>query len=72
MADKIRLEGEVIDSVKGLFKVKVNTSDDYIATCTLSGKIREHCIKIVVGDLVTIEVSEYDTCKGRIVQRLKQ
>jgi translation initiation factor IF-1 len=71
MADRDRLEfeGDVIDSNKGKFKVKVN--DQMTVLCTLSGKIRQNSVKILVGDRVKIEVSQYDTTQGRIVYRIK-
>ncbi len=71
MNDRMRLEfeGEVIDDANGKFRVQI--SDNHIALCTLSGKIREHAIRILVGDKVKIEVSEYDTNQGRIVRRIK-
>lgn len=71
MADRDRLEfeGEVIDANKGKFKVKVH--DNLTVLCTLSGKIRMNSVKILVGDKVRIEVSEYDTTQGRIVYRNK-
>ncbi len=37
----------------------------------LSGKMRLNRIKILPGDKVTLEMSEYDQGKGRIVYRLK-
>lgn len=66
--DRLELQGEVIDANKGKFKVKAN---DLIVLCTLSGKIRVNSVKILVGDMVTIEVSEYDTSQGRITYRHK-
>lgn len=66
---RLELEGVVIDANKGRFRVKVN--DALIVLCTLSGKIRQNSVKILVGDLVTIEISEYDTSMGRIVYRHK-
>ncbi len=71
MADRDRLEfeGEVVDANKGKFKVKV--SEQMTVTCTLSGKIRMNSVKILLGDKVRIEVSEYDTSQGRIVYRNK-
>ena len=71
MSDRARLEfeGEVIDANKGKFKVKVN--DTLTVLCTLSGKIRMNSVKILVGDRVIVEVSEYDTTQGRIVYRNK-
>jgi translation initiation factor IF-1 len=68
--DRVEFEGDVIDSNKGKFKVKVN--DSYVVLCTLSGKIRQNFVKILVGDRVTVEVSEYDTSQGRIIYRVKQ
>lgn len=67
--DKLELEGEVIDSCKGKFVVKIN--DTLNIMCTLSGKIRMNSVKILVGDKVRIEVSEYDTSKGRITYRVR-
>ena len=37
----------------------------------LSGKMRLNRIKILPGDKVTLEMTEYDMSKGRIVYRLK-
>lgn len=67
--DRLELQGEVVDANKGKFKVKVN--DALIVLCTLSGKIRVNSVKILVGDKVTVEVSEYDTSQGRIIYRHK-
>lgn len=65
----MEFEGEVIDSNKGKFKVKV--TDNYSVLCTLSGKIRTNSVRILLGDKVKIEVSEYDPSQGRIVYRIK-
>jgi translation initiation factor IF-1 len=35
----------------------------------ISGKMRQHDIKILLGDVVEIEFSPYDLTKGRIVRR---
>jgi len=67
--DRMEFEGEVIDSSKGKFQVKVD--DTFVVLCTLSGRIRKHSVKILLGDKVRIEVSEYDTSQGRITYRLK-
>jgi len=67
--DRLELEGDVVDSNKGKFKVKVN--DALTVLCTLSGKIQTNSVKILVGDRVKIEVSEYDTTRGRITYRIK-
>jgi len=67
--DKLEFEGVVEEFANGKFMVKVN--EGYSAMCTLSGKIRQSAIKILLGDRVRIEVSPYDTRMGRIVYRLK-
>ncbi len=67
--DRLEFEGEVIDACKGKFKVKVN--ENLTVLCTLSGKIRMNSVKILIGDKVRIEVSEYDTTQGRITYRNK-
>jgi translation initiation factor IF-1 len=66
---RLEFEGTVIDSNKGKFKVQVN--ENYSVLCTLSGKIRTNSVRILLGDLVRIEVGEYDTTQGRIVYRIK-
>ncbi|GMU24414.1 MAG: translation initiation factor IF-1 [Phycisphaerae bacterium] len=35
----------------------------------ISGKMRKNFIRIVPGDIVTVEVSPYDLSRGRIVYR---
>ena len=35
----------------------------------VSGKMRQHEIRILLGDRVEIEMSPYDMTKGRIVRR---
>lgn len=67
--DRLEFEGTVIDANKGQFKVQV--TENYTVLCTLSGKIRTNSVRILLGDKVKIEVSEYDPSKGRIVYRIK-
>lgn len=67
--ERIELEGIVVDANKGKFKVEIN--EGLTVLCTLSGKIRMNSVKILLGDLVRIEISEYDTTQGRIVYRIK-
>lgn len=67
--DALVFEGTVEESSNGQFKIKV--ADNHTPLCTLSGKIRQSGIKIVVGDRVRIEVSPYDVNRGRIIYRIK-
>lgn len=67
--DRLEFEGIVVDANKGQFKVQV--TEEYTVLCTLSGKIRTNSVRILLGDRVKVEVSEYDPTKGRIVYRIK-
>ena len=68
-ADRIELEGEVIDVTKGNFVVELENG--HRCNCTLSGRMRVNSIRIVKGDKVTIDVSPYDLTRGRITYRNK-
>ena len=67
--DRIEFEGEVVAINKDKFTVKV--SDNYTVMCSLSGKIRQNLVRIILHDRVKIEVSSYEPTKGRIVFRIK-
>jgi translation initiation factor IF-1 len=67
--DKMALEGVVLETNKGIFKVQVNES--HFVTARLGGKIKLNEIKVIVGDRVVVEVSPYDMSLGRIVKRMK-
>ena len=66
--DKQVREGVVIEAFPNtLFKVK--TADDQSEVlCFLSGKMRMHRIRVLIGDKVSYEVDEYGG-KGRIMKR---
>lgn len=66
----IVVEGEVIENLPNtLFRVKLFNSEKVIL-CYLSGKMRKNYIKILPGDKVRIELTQYDLRRGRIVFRL--
>jgi translation initiation factor IF-1 len=52
-----------------MFKVSLENGHNILAH--ISGKMRMHFIKILVGDKVTVEMSPYDLTKGRITYRYK-
>ena len=75
--------GIVINALpNATFKVVLNpdhalaTSDSFDSAnalevfAYLSGKMRLHRIKVLVGDKVRLEMDPYDKTKGKIVQRL--
>jgi translation initiation factor IF-1 len=66
----IVVEGEVIENLPNtLFRVKLFNSEKIIL-CYLSGKMRKNYIKILPGDKVRIELTQYDLERGRIIFRL--
>lgn len=65
--DKPKKEGTVIETLPDTkFKVKLDDGQEILAY--LSGKMRLHYIKVMLGDRVTMEMSD-DNTKGRIVYR---
>lgn len=68
--DIILAKGTVIDTMPGA-KFKVNLENDHTLQCIISGKIRKHNIRILLGDVVDVELSPYDLTLGRIVFRHK-
>ena len=69
-SDAIEAEGVVIECLRGaMFKIKL--TNGFIVTATISGKIRQHFIKILEGDSVKVEMSPYDITRGRITYRNK-
>ncbi len=61
--------GTVIESLPATnFKVQLEDGREVLAY--LSGKMRQHRIKIVLGDRVSVEMTQYDEKRGRITRRL--
>ena len=67
--EKLEVEGTVIESSKGIFRVKLD--NDHVVIGHLSGKLKMYKIRVLPGDTVTIELSPYDLNRGRIVRREK-
>ena len=68
--DAIEVIATVIEPLpNAMFRVKLDNGHEILAV--ISGKMRMHYIKILVGDKVTVEMSPYDLSKGRITYRYK-
>jgi translation initiation factor IF-1 len=66
----IKIDGVVTETLpNATFKVKLDNDHEILAH--ISGKMRMHFIKILVGDKVSVEMSPYDLTKGRITYRYK-
>jgi translation initiation factor IF-1 len=67
--DKILKEGQVIEALpSATFRILLDGGEEVIGY--LSGRMRVHYIKVLVGDKVSVEFSPYDEKRGRIVKRL--
>jgi len=62
------VEGIVKESLPNtLFRVEL--ADKSVVLCHLAGKMRLNFVRILPGDKVRVEMTEYDKTKGRIVYR---
>jgi len=68
--EAIEVEGTIVEALpNGMFRVEL--PNGYKVLAHISGKIRTHYIRILLGDKVLIELSPYDLSRGRITYRLK-
>jgi translation initiation factor IF-1 len=68
--EAIRKSGVVIEGLPNAnFKVRLEDGSEVLAH--ISGKMRINCRKILPGDRVTLELSPYDSTRGRITFREK-
>ena len=66
----IEQDGTILEALSNaMFKVQLENGHTLVAH--ISGKMRMHYIKILVGDKVKLEMSPYDLTKGRIILRYK-
>lgn len=73
MAEKegvIKVEGRVVEALpNAMFRVELDNGHKVLAH--ISGKMRQHYIRILPEDNVIVELSPYDLTRGRIVYRDK-
>ncbi len=66
----IEIEGTVVEALpNAMFRVELNNGHKVLAH--ISGKMRQHYIRILPEDRVVVELSPYDLTRGRIVYRYK-
>ena len=64
----LKIDGVVTEVLpNAMFRVKM--PNETVVIGYISGKMRQHDIKILLGDTVEVEFSPYDLSKGRIVRR---
>jgi len=66
--DAIRVQAKVVEALpNAMFRVELENGHKVLAH--VSGRMRMNFIRILPGDIVTVEMSPYDLTRGRIVQR---
>ena len=66
---QFRMEGEVVEILpNAMFRVLVDGQEKPVIG-VISGKMRQHNIKILLGDTVEVEFSPYDLTRVRITRR---
>jgi translation initiation factor IF-1 len=66
--EPVRVEGRVVEVLPSTrFRCEIENGLQIL--CHVSGRMRRHRIRMLPGDIVTIEMSPYDLSKGRIVYR---
>ena len=66
----IEVEGTVSEALpNAMFRVRLQ--NEHVVLATISGKMRQHYIRILPEDRVVVELSPYDLNRGRIVYRYK-
>lgn len=69
-SELIELTGKVIEVLpNSTFRVKPDGMD-MVILCYMGGRLKQNKIKVILGDLVKLEISPYDLTKGRITYRL--
>ncbi len=68
--ESIEVEGTVLEPLpNAMFRVELDNGHKILAH--ISGKMRMHFIRILVGDKVKVQLSPYDLTRGRITYRHK-
>ena len=66
----IEVEGSVVEALpNAMFRVELENG--HVVLAHISGKMRQHYIKILPEDRVVVELTPYDLNRGRIVYRYK-
>lgn len=68
--EHLEMNGKVIDTLPNtMFRVELENG--HVVIAHISGKMRKNYIRILTGDIVTVEMTPYDLSKGRITYRSK-
>ena len=68
--EPIEVEGLVTEVIPDQ-KFRVKLQNDHMVLAYAAGKMSKFRIRVLVGDMVTVELSPYDMTRGRITYRHK-
>jgi len=67
-SQKQKIEGIVTEALPDTtFRVKLDDAKEILAY--LAGRMKIHYVRVIPGDRVVVEMSEYDKGRGRIIYR---
>ncbi len=68
--EAIEVEGVVVESLpNAMFRVELANGHKVLAH--ISGKMRQHFIRVLPGDRVLVDLSPYDLTRGRVTFRFR-
>ncbi len=69
MNDSIIVVDGIVEKVYPNAEYSVKISNGHIVRANISGKIRKKYVRIIAGNKVKLELSQYDLWKGRIIEK---
>ena len=70
MSEYIEVVGKIVTVLPGtMFRVEL--PNKHVVLAHISGKLRKNFIKLMIGDIVKMEMSPQDLQKARIIFRMK-
>ena len=68
--EKIVADGKIVEALPAT-QFRVELENGHTVLAYLSGKMRRYYIRILLGDRVKVEMSQYDLTRGRIIYRYR-
>ena len=66
--ETVQMQGKIVETLPAAqFRVLLDSGHEVVAR--LSGRMVKNRIRVILGDIVTVDVSPYDITKGRITYR---
>lgn len=67
--ETLKFQGQITEVLpNAMFRVQLEGTETVVLG-TISGRMRQNNIKVMLGDAVELEMSPYDLARGRITRR---